>query len=88
MKVNDLVSSTGYTHNILSHFIITLYDAETDDFISIKNPTLDEYVNLCERKVLEWYPEDLLDDTNKCIVDIYVKMKKTDYETFKSHRSY
>lgn len=88
MKVNDLVSSTGYTRNILSHFTITIYDVETDDFISIKNPTLDEYVNLCDRKVLEWYPEDLLDDTNNCIVDIYVKMKKTDYETFKSHRSF
>lgn len=88
MRVNDLVSSVGYTRNILSHFVITIYNAETEEFITVKNPTLDEYVNLCDRKVLEWYPEDPFDDTNERIVDIYVKMKKTDYETFKLHRSH
>lgn len=85
MKVNELVKSSGYTKDILSHFIITLFDNDTDYFICIKEPTLDEYVHLCDRKVLEWYPDDFHDDSK--YIDIYVKMQEKDCVTFKSHRS-
>jgi hypothetical protein len=53
MKVNDLVSSIGYTKNILSHFSIVLYNAGADDFMTIKAPTADEYIHLCDRKIID-----------------------------------
>lgn len=53
MKVNDLVSSIGYTKNILSHFSIILYNADADDFMTIKAPTADEYIHLCDRKIID-----------------------------------
>ncbi len=83
MKVNDLVSSIGYTKNILSHFSIVLYNADADDFVTIKAPTADEYIHLCDRKIIDWSPDD---DENGHII-VYVKMKKKDYETFKSYKS-
>lgn len=86
MKVNDLVSSIGYTKNILSHFSIVLYNVNTDNFITIKAPTADEYIHLCNRKIIDWSPEDFFEDEKNHIV-VYVKMKKKDYETFKSYKS-
>lgn len=83
MKVNDLVKTSGYTVNILSHFVITLYDKDNDIFIEIQNPTLDEYTKLCNRSIIEWYISDEYNNS----IEIVVKMKKTDYETFKSHKS-
>lgn len=88
MKVNDLVSSIGYTRNILSHFSIILYNVNTDNLITIKAPTADEYIHLCDRKIIDWSPEDFFDDDDeKDHIAIYVKMKKKDYETFKSYKS-
>ena len=83
MKVNDLVKTCGYTKDVLSHFIIILYDKDNEVFIPIQNPTSDEYIKLCDRSVLDWCVTDERDNS----IEIYVKMKKTDYETFKSHKS-
>jgi hypothetical protein len=53
MKVNDLVKTCGYIKDVLSHFVIVLYDKDNEVFILIQNPTLDEYIKLCDRSVLD-----------------------------------
>lgn len=87
MRVNELVNTIGYTKNILSHISIVMFNLKTEAMISVKHPTADEYIKLCDRKILEWYPTDMLEEKDDCI-EIYVKMKKSDYETFKSYRSF
>lgn len=83
MKVNKLINTMGYTKDILSHISIFIFNPKTETIIFVEQPTVDEYIKLCDRKILEWYPEE----EEECI-DIYVKMKRSDYETFKSHRSF
>ena len=53
MFVNDLVKTYGYTRDKLTHFNILIFNPITDDWITIKNPTADEYIHLCDRIVVD-----------------------------------
>ena len=44
-----MVKTFGYTHNRLTHFTFSLYDATEAYWISIIHPNADEYVYLCDR---------------------------------------
>lgn len=83
MKVNDLLKCMGVTKDILSCVTITLYDPDTEEIIDIVNPTADDYIHLCNRKILEWTPDFL--NLTESRVNIFVKMKEKDYGTFKSY---
>ena len=53
MKVNDLVKTIGYNRNRLSHFTFYLYNYHNDDGLTISDPSLDDYIFLCDRKILD-----------------------------------
>ena len=85
MKVYKLVQSVGYVKNILDHFDILLYNAETEDFITVHNPTIDEYVQLCGRDIIEWMPHEEDDFEG---IDILVAQKSQDINFFDQRRRY
>ena len=53
MVVNDMVKTFGYTHDKLNHFTISIFDFSTDGFVTIRHPTADEYIFLCNRPVID-----------------------------------
>lgn len=77
MKVYKLVRSMGYIKNNLSHVSFVIMNLETDQIINVKNPTVDDYIHLCGRYVVEWMPWK--DGQG---IDIIVPMKKWDNMTF------
>lgn len=78
MKVYDLLKCIGVTKDILSCVTITLYNPNTEEIIDIVDPTIDDYIHLCDRKILEWTPRDFLNPT-KPRINIFVKMKEEDH---------
>ncbi len=81
--VNDLVSSSGITHNILDHFQFTLWDSYNDDWLMIDNPTADDYIFLCDREVNQWA---ISEDGSK--MEIYLAMEDEDHHRFKNARTF
>lgn len=54
MKVNDFVKTIGFIKNKLKHFSFYLYDDnDYNNSISINEVTLDDYIHLCDRKVID-----------------------------------
>lgn len=53
MFVNDMIKTYGYTRDKLSHFNIAIFNPITDDWITIKHPTADEYIHLCDRSIVD-----------------------------------
>lgn len=79
MIVNDLVQTIGYTRNRINHFEFCIYNPYDDEWIIIRNPTLDDYVFLCNRVVQEW----MIEDSETLSVIIYMHPK--DKEIFKDY---
>lgn len=79
MFVNDLVKTYGYTHDKLTHFNILIFNPITGDWITIKNPTADEYIHLCDRVVIDWMVEE--NET----VDVTVYSQPNDFEVFNKY---
>jgi len=85
MKVYELVSTIGYTKNILSHIVFFVWDDEISDGITIRQCSADDYIHLCGRDVLEWCPlEDfeIEDNNSKAGISITVAMEKHDNYIF------
>ena len=78
MKVNDLVKTIGYTRNRLDHFVFNLYEPYEDNWITIRNATVDDYIYLCDRSVQEWAIESE-------VMSIIIYMKDKDKENFKEY---
>lgn len=81
--VNDLVSTIGYTRNRLDHFNFSLWNPETDEWIIIRNPTIDDYILLCDREVVDWIPSDDY-ESNK--IDINLMLEEGDQLKFKNSK--
>lgn len=79
MVVNDMIKTFGYARNRLSHFNILLYDPITEDWITIGHPSIDDYIYLCDREVVDWMVSDIEEET----VDITVYMESDDINTFR-----
>ncbi len=58
MKVNDFVKTIGYTRDRLTHFNFWIYDYKHYTYYKIDKPTVDDYIFLCDRDVVEWMFED------------------------------
>lgn len=82
MKVNDLVKTIGYTRNRLDHFVFYLWRSQDDKIIKIDNPTLDEYVFLCDREVNDWIPSG--DDTDR--IDVTIDLVTEDLDIFANRK--
>ncbi len=82
--VNDIVSTIGFTRDILSHFEFSLWDPKHDSWILIKHPTIDDYIFLCDREVNEW----TFSDTSNDKIDIYVDLEEEDRIRFKDQIIY
>lgn len=76
MFVNDMIKTYGYTRDKLSHFNIAIFNPITDDWITIKHPTADEYIHLCDRSIVDWMIGE-----NEA-VDITVYSCPNDFENF------
>lgn len=76
MFVNELIKTYGYTRDKLTHFNVLIFNPITDDWITIKNPTADEYIHLCDRVVVDWMVGE--NET----VDITVYFQPNDFEVF------
>lgn len=80
MYVNDLIKVHGYTKNKLSHFNICIYNPITEEWITIKHPTADEYIYLCDRIIFDWMVGEEPDT-----IDITVYFNSNDYEIFSKY---
>lgn len=76
MFVNELIKTYGYTRDKLTHFNISIFNPITDDWITIKHPTADEYIQLCDRQIIDWMIGE--DET----VEITVYSCPNDFENF------
>lgn len=81
MIVNDLVKTYSYTKDKLEHFTISLFDLITEDWIEIKHPTIDEYIYLCDRDIVEWC-NDLYEEGD---INITVWTQEGDFDHFKKY---
>ena len=79
MFVNDLVKTYGYTRDKLAHFNISIFNAANDDWMTIDHPTVDEYIYLCDRPVVDW----LAEEDNQINITIYAIPQ--DYEIFRKY---
>lgn len=81
MFVNDMVKTYGYTRDRLNHFIFSIYNPATTEWVTIKHPTADEYVYLCDRLVIDWMVD--LDEEDEINITVY--MIPQDYEVFRKY---
>ena len=81
MLVNDIVKTIGYTRNKLDHFEFCIWNPITDDWITIRKATSDEYIHICDREVIDW----MIDDINEDTISINLRMIDSDYENFKRY---
>ena len=58
ITVNDLVKSYGYTRDRLTHFEISIWYSDQDEWATIKAPSADEYIEVCDRPIVDWMIED------------------------------
>lgn len=77
MIVNELVKTFGFTRDKLSHFNIHLYKPVTEKWVTLKHPTVDEYIYVADRQVIDWIVEN-----GTSIVDITVYMEDEDLDIF------
>lgn len=78
MKVNDLAKTSGYTRGCLEHFEFWICDYENYTYYKITAPSIDEYIFLCDRDIIEWtFEEDMR-------ISIMVKAEPKDREIFKN----
>lgn len=83
MFVNDMLKTYGYTRNKLDHFTISIFNPSTDDWITIKHPTADEYIHLCDRPVIDW----MSSLGNEDEIEITVYTLPGDFDTFRKYYS-
>lgn len=83
MIVNDMVKTFGYTRDRLNHFTISIFDFSTDGFATIRHPTADEYVFLCDRPVIDW----MVSSEDEDEVDITVTFIPSDFDVFRKYFS-
>lgn len=81
MIVNDIVKTIGYTRDKLKHFEFCIWNPILDDWITLRNPTADQYIHICDRNVIDWMVDDTHDDT----ISVNIHMIDSDYETFRSY---
>lgn len=81
MTVNDIVKTIGYTRDKLDHFEFCLWNPVMDDWITIHKATVDEYINICDREIIDWMISDIDADT----ISINIYMIDKDYETFRNY---
>lgn len=81
MTVNDMVKTFGYIRDRLNHFTISIFDFSTECFATIKHPTADEYVFLCDRPVIEW----MVNSEDEDEVDITVAFIPSDFDVFRKY---
>lgn len=81
MIVNDIVKSIGYTRDKLNHFEFCIWNPMTDEWITIRKPTSDEYIYICDREIIDW----MIDDIGEDIISINLRMINSDYENFRKY---
>lgn len=81
MVINDMLKTYCYTRNKLNHFNISIFNPFTDNWITIKHPTADEYIYLCDRNIVDWTINAEEEDT----IDITVYMLPDDQEIFSKY---
>lgn len=81
MIVNDIVKSIGYTRDKLNHFEFCIWNPMTDEWITIRKPTSDEYIYICDREIIDW----MIDDIGEDVISINLRMINSDYENFRKY---
>lgn len=81
MIVNDIVKSIGYTRDKLDHFEFCIWNPMTDEWITIRKPTSDEYIYICDREIIDW----MIDDIGEDIISINLHMIDSDHENFRKY---
>ena len=71
MKLYELIQHSCYRgKNLLSYFTFTLYDRNNLNYLTIENPSLEDFVKLCGREVSSY--EMSYDLENKVFMDILI----------------
>jgi len=76
MKVATFMALSGYLHGVTDHVDFVIHNRETDNFITIEKCSLDQYMDVADRDILEWFLED-----GK--LELYVSSKPNDAYTYR-----
>ena len=72
MKLYELIQHSCYRgKNLLSYFTFTLYDKNELNYLTIENPSIEDFVKLCGREVLN-YEMSYDPAENKVFMDVLI----------------